>query len=230
VGFYNPAFFIHNMKYLLIISIFLFFGCANQKTVNEKPLLVFLHGYGGNKESLKELSDCFKDNYDIKLMEGFFDLKSNTYSWGDVLYDEKTNSWFERKSGLYSLYKLRDILGKEKREIILIGESQGATMGLALLLNYPEQFKKAVSINGFIDEKLFIDRYKKNFDSLNVLRLNGTNDFIINEEMVNYSTRVLDSLHIEDSLILHNEQHSFTPVETETIKDWISIFNYSKKN
>jgi predicted esterase len=218
------------MKYLLIISIFLFFGCANQKTVNEKPLLVFLHGYGGNKESLKELSDCFKDNYDIKLMEGFFDLKSNTYSWGDVLYDEKTNSWFERKSGLYSLYKLRDILGKEKREIILIGESQGATMGLALLLNYPEQFKKAVSINGFIDEKLFIDRYKKNFDSLNVLRLNGTNDFIINEEMVNYSTRVLDSLHIEDSLILHNEQHSFTPVETETIKDWISIFNYSKKN
>ena len=225
MGFYNPAFFICKMKYLLIISLFLFFGCTNQKSINEKPLLVFLHGYGGNKESLKELSESFTDNYDIKLMEGFFDLKNNTYSWGDVLYDEKTNSWYDKKSGLYSMFKLRDILGKEKRDIILIGESQGATMSLALLLNYPEQFKNVVSINGFVDEKLFIKRYKKNFDSLNVLRLNGTNDFIINEGMVNYSTKVLDSLHIKDSLILHNEQHSFTPVETHEIEDWISIFN-----
>ena len=57
---------------------------------------------------------------------------------------------------------------------------------------------------------------------MNVLRLNGTNDFIINQGMVNYSTKVLDSLNIKDSLILHNEQHSFTPVETEKIKEWIS--------
>lgn len=209
------------MKYLCLILIILFTGCANQKGIVEKPLIVFLHGYGENETHFLKFSKEFKNDYDVRLVRGFFDLKNDHYSFGKLNYNEDDNTWFDKKDGLYSVYKLKEELKGEKGEIIFVGVSQGASLGYAMVLNYPEKFKRLVAINGYIDKNLLIERYKLNYDSINILRFNGSDDFLINPKMVGFSTNYLDSLKIENTFIEHTEGHSYTDEHLGIIKDWI---------
>lgn len=210
------------MKYISIILILFFTGCTSKKAIVQKPLIVFLHGYGDNETQFAEFSKTFKGDYDTMLIRGFFDLKDDNYSFGELNYNEIDNTWFDKKDGLYSVYKLKDILKSETyKKIIIFGYSQGASLGYAMLLNYPEKFKTLVAINGYIDKNLLIERYKLDYDSLNILRLNGADDFLINSRMIEFSNNYLDSLKIQNTFIEHKDGHSFTDEHLKTAKEWI---------
>lgn len=213
------------MKYFYLIICFSFLGCGNQKCVKEKPLIVFLHGYGDNEDHFLKYSNEFKNDFDTQLMRGYFDLKNQTFSWGSIHYNEEKNTWFDKKDALYSIVKLRDALKVEDREIILVGMSQGATISYALGINYPDKFKTVVAINGYVDENLLLNRYHLTYDDSNFLRLNGSNDYIINQKMVETSSSILDSLKIENKLITHSEDHSYSEEQLNDIKNWIYKLN-----
>lgn len=198
-----------------------FIGCANKKNIETKPLIVFLHGYGDNENHFKAFSEQFEDDFETKLVRGFFDMKNNHYSFGKLNYNENKNTWFDKKDGLYSVFKLKEILKAESKDIIIVGVSQGATLGYAMVLNYPERFKRLVAINGYIDQNLLIDRYQLRYDSLDILRFNGSNDYLINQKMTDFSTNYLDSLNIENTFIEHTNEHSYTDDDLNIIKEWI---------
>lgn len=209
------------MKYISIILILFFTGCTSKKAIVQKPLIVFLHGYGDNETQFAGFSEAFKDDYDTMLIRGFFDLKNDNYSFGELNYNEVDNTWFTKKDGLYSVYKLKEILKSQNKKIILVGYSQGASLGYAMVLNYPKRFKNLVAINGYIDKNLLIERYKLDYDSLNILRFNGADDFLINSKMVEFSNKYLDSLNIKNIFIEHKNGHSYTDEQLKTVKNWI---------
>lgn len=212
------------MRYT-ILFLFILIGCKNEKEPTKKtmkPLLVFIHGYGGNENSFLELSNDLKNKYEIELLQGFYQLGANRYSWGNVTYNEITNTWFDKKEGLYSIFKLRDKFKDQRREIILLGESQGASIGYALMLNYPNKFKKLIAINSYIDVNLLIKSRNLNYNESKILRFNSNNDIIINKKMVEFSSNLLDSLSINNNIIMHNKGHEYGKEELTIIKNWLS--------
>ena len=209
------------MKYFILIPFLIIFGCGEKTAQEEKPLIVFLHGYGDSKEHFDSLKKEFEPEFDVLALNGFFNVSCNTYSWGKVLYNENSNTWFNQKDGRYSTFKLRSLFMEESRKIILVGVSQGATIAYSLALNYPKTFKHLVAINGYAEEGLMVNLYHPKYDNSNFLRINGENDFIINQQMVDNTTRILDSLDIKNQLITHQQNHSYGAEETKALKEWI---------
>jgi len=209
----------------LFFCVFILLGCGQKQIEKEKPLLVFLHGYGDSKEHFNDLKKEFEGDFDILTLNGFFNLSDGNYSWGKVGYKEETNTWFDEKDGRYSTYKLRDYFKEERREIILIGVSQGATIGYSLAINYPKTFKSLVAINGYAQKGLMINVYHPKYSGSRILRINGKNDFLINQNMVKTTTKILDSLDIENKIIEHQEHHSYSEKEIAIVKDWIYNLN-----
>ena len=210
------------MKYLYIISFFFLCSCGSKEKQDRKFTIVTLHGYNGSSKDFEEFSKSIDDSIEIKNLEGFFPIDEKRSSWADIKKIRINNSWFNEKDTYYSTVKIREILKGIDNEIILVGESQGATIGYSLIIRYPDFFKYLVSINGFVDSGSNFPRTVDDYSNVKILSLNATNDFIVTEEMLKYSTEYLNSLKIENTLVRHNEGHTYTTEEIKIFVDWIN--------
>lgn len=213
------------MKYLYIITIFFLCSCGTTKKDNQDFTIVTLHGYNGTSKDFEELNSSINDPIEIKNLQGFFSIDKNHYSWADIKEQRLKNSWYKEKDTYYSIIKIREMLKGIDNEIILMGESQGASIGYSLLIKYPDFFKYLVSINGFVDSGSVFPKENYNYSDVKILSLNATNDFIVTEEMLNFSTDYLKDLKIENTLIRHDKGHTYTIDETNIIVDWINNLN-----
>lgn len=209
-----------------VLCLLLSCSSSKQKTL-DRHLLVFLHGYSGNQNNMLSLKDKLSKSYDTISILGFYKLSKNRYSWGSIVYNENDNTWFDKKSTLHSVFKLREILKKENREIIIVGESQGGSVGYALTLNYPDKFKTLVAVNSYIDHNLLLNK-DHNYNKTQIYRLNSDQDLLINSRMVNKSSSLLDSLGIEHTIFKHNKGHELGLEEEQEIINWIKTITDEK--
>lgn len=194
-------------------------------TDKNKPLLLLLHGTGGNESDLLPLAEIVDPSASVlsvrgnilengmprffkRLAEGVFDIE-------DLIF--RTNE----------LNQFLDDAAKEyefnRNNIVAIGYSNGANIAASLLFHYADSLKGAILHHPMVPRR-GIDL--PNLDSTNVFIAAGVNDPLCTPQESKELKELLEGAGASVEIAWENRGHQLTMSEVQAAKAWYeSKFN-----
>ena len=195
------------------------------------PCLFLLHGYGSNADDLFSFVDYFAEKLTVISLEAPLTTPFGGKAWYSIHFDAAQDKWSDLKEAEKSLYAITqqlDYFIKEydlnHKDIGLMGFSQGAILSWSLLLDHPEQFRRAVCMSGYINTQLL----SKNIDEYqNILAYasHGTNDQTIPYKWSETSVNKLRLNNPKISFNSYPDGHNISPENLRDLLLWISKTN-----
>jgi phospholipase/carboxylesterase len=197
---------------------------------DKNPLLLLLHGYGSNEEDLFSFATELPDDYYIVSARAPYDMMYGSYAWYAINFDADENKF----SDLGQARASRDIIAGFIDELIssypidasnvtLIGFSQGAILGYAVALSYPEKVQRLVAMSGYLNLEIAVDDFK-DFDlsGLKIFASHGTVDQVIPVEWARKSSPIIQSLGIDIVYKEYPVGHGVAPQNFYDFKSWLN--------
>lgn len=134
-----------------------------------KPVLLYLHGAGGNSSSVISKADKLTS----KLQEHFVVVLWDQRGFGKTFELNRLPQPITFKLMLDDTKELIDYLLKKfaRKRLYLVGHSMGSALGIHIAQKYPEILYALVEIsppvNGLESQRLAIDNLKKHFKQIN---------------------------------------------------------------
>jgi len=131
------------------------------ETSENSPILFLIHGYGSYEGDLFSFAQYLPKNYHIIALRGPIVLAEGSYAWYTITFDEDMNKWSNDEEGIQS----RDLiisniehhlkrLNSSKKNVDLLGFSQGAILSWSLGMSYPKSINRIMALSGFYNPKL----------------------------------------------------------------------------
>ena len=172
---------------------------------NNKYLIIFLHGYGCDKNDLMPLSENFSAISDeicfLSVDAPEPCEKGHGYQWFPLeTFDFTLESiyGFIKEDVAY----VKDFVEKQSlrlnidyKNIFLVGFSQGAIVSLASAIRFDKKIGGVISFSGFqpdTEETLKLEFKTKQ----NVLLIHGTDDQVVSYDLMSYSKNLLELFKI----------------------------------
>jgi phospholipase/carboxylesterase len=173
--------------------------------------VVFLHGLGSNAEDMAVLVDDLQFPARYLAFHGTFRVPTGEHYQG--------RSWYQRAGrelvGLdESVTKLRQSLNALKvdaEKTVVVGFSQGAAVGLSVVLESETAPAGLCLLSGFVAEPSFLDHRRERIQKLYCLLCHG-----IHDEVVPFA----DGLHALDMLASHGARARLVAFPSS---HWISV-------
>ena len=195
------------------------------------PCLLLLHGYGSNADDLFSFVDFLPEKLTIISLEAPLMTPFGGKAWYSIHFDAAQDKWSDLKEAeksLYTIIRQLDYFIKEYDlnpiDIGLMGFSQGAILSWSLLLDHPEQFRRAICMSGYINTQLL----SKNIDEYqNILAYasHGTNDQTIPYQWSETSVNKLRLNNPKISFNSYPDGHNVSPENLRDLLLWISKTN-----
>ena len=197
--------------------------------VNKKsPCIVMLHGYGSNEEDLFSLSDYFPKNYIIISFRAPIILPMVGYAWSNI-NTPLSNEYTILKEAKHSLKLLEKSIKTlinhyniNKKDISLIGFSQGCILSWALAINNPELIRRAVTLSGYIVPEL-LNIPTKNVNNLLAYNSHGISDEIIPIEKARRSINLIKQNNPNVIYKEYDQGHGINNDNLNDLLEWIKI-------
>lgn len=185
----------------------------------DQPVLVLLHGTGGTETSLLEVGSALNSQATL------IGIRGNTLENGyprffkrlaEGEYDEVDLA--ERTIELHEF--IQALLNKEdlsSGNVVLVGYSNGANIGIKLLLDYPKNYQKAVLFHPMYPVDV---QEKQDLSQTQIFTIMGQQDPIV---PVVESNRVLELLTNRGASVTEEWtlNHQLTFTEVEKAKEWL---------
>ena len=175
--------------------------------------------------------DYFAEKLTVISLEAPLTTPFGGKAWYSIHFDAAQDKWSDLKEAEKSLYAITqqlDYFIKEydlnHKDIGLMGFSQGAILSWSLLLDHPEQFRRAICMSGYINTKLL----SKNIDEYqNILAYasHGTNDQTIPYQWSETSVNKLRLNNPKISFNSYPDGHNVSPENMRDLLLWISKTN-----
>lgn len=198
--------------------------------LKKNPLLLLLHGYGSNEEDLFSFATELPDDYYIVSVRAPFDLMYGSYAWYAINFDADENKFSDLTQARNSRDLIVNFLSEFVKEypidtenITLLGFSQGAILGYALALSYPEKFQKLVALSGYLNTEIAIDDYEnKEIEKLKIFASHGTDDQVIPVEWARKTKPLLEGYSISCTYKEYPIGHGVSPQNFYDFKSWLT--------
>ncbi len=194
-----------------------------------RPLIIFLHGYGSNEEDLFELKNEFSPEYIYLSVRAPMDLYQGSYQWFSLQMPLAGS--LEAQKQVQDHAKLLQNFVKEAAtkykttadKVLLIGFSQGAIMSYELALRNPDSVKGIIALSGRISPILLPEITPgMNLGNLAVFIGHGTKDDRIHVRDAISANEILSKTSITPE---YHEYaglgHSINMIELADIREWI---------
>lgn len=194
-----------------------------------KPMIIFLHGYGSNEEDLFELKNEFLSDYTYLSVRAPMELYQGSYQWftlqaplassQDAQQQVKDHAILLQKFIAEAVIKYKT----SAQKVLLIGFSQGAIMSYELAIKNPSAVKGIIALSGRISP-LLLPEITPGMDlgKLAVFIGHGTKDDRIHVRDAVSANDVLSKTSITPE---YHEYpglgHSINMTELADIKAWI---------
>ena len=131
------------------------------ETRENSPILFLIHGYGSYEGDLFSFAQYLPKNYHIIALRAPIVLAEGSYAWYTITFDEDMNKWSNDEEGIQSRnliisnieHHLKR-LNSSKKNVDLLGFSQGAILSWSLGMSYPKSINRIMALSGFYNPKL----------------------------------------------------------------------------
>jgi phospholipase/carboxylesterase len=195
----------------------------------DKPLVIFLHGYGSNESDLLGIKDELSQDYTYLSVRAPLEVDGGGYKWFTQDADQD-----EYEGVVSDVSKSTDLLrtfieqATEKyhtqpEKVVLVGFSQGAMMTYQIGLQYPELVRGIAPLSGKILAPLN-GKLKPN-DRLKALKVfigHGTSDNRVPYSGATEAQTLLENLLISPEFHAYaGAGHTVTATEVGDLKRWL---------
>jgi phospholipase/carboxylesterase len=192
-----------------------------------KPMIIFLHGYGSNESDLFELQQEFSSEYIYLSVQAPMMLAPGSYQWYGLQPSEQSQV---ADNVLKHSKLLEDFITAAVRKyhthadkVFLIGFSQGAIMSYELALQHPKNVRGIAALSGKILAPLK-EKITPGLDlkGLSVFIGHGTMDDRVYFKEANEAHALLEKTSITPAFHSYQKMgHSINQQELTDVKKWI---------
>lgn len=197
------------------------------KTSENSPILFLIHGYGSYEGDLFSFAQYLPKNYHIIALRAPIVLAEGSYAWYTITFDEDMNKWSNDEEGIQSRnliisnieHHLKR-LNSSKKNVDLLGFSQGAILSWSLGMSYPKSINRIMALSGFYNPKLDQESSESKAD-LKCFSSHGIIDPVI---PVAHTRIGIDSLREKGVSVAYKEYdapHTISPDNFRDLLQWL---------
>ncbi|QUG43840.1 alpha/beta hydrolase [Psychrobacillus sp. INOP01] len=196
-----------------------------QGTNTEKPVLLLLHGTGGNEHDLLSLANIVDPEASVLSVRGnvlengmprfFRRLAEGVFDEEDLIFrTNELNNFLDEASTEYKF---------DRQNIVAIGYSNGANIAASLLFHFKNALKGAILHHPMVPRRGIT---LPDLAGIQVFIAAGTNDPICSQRESVDLQQLLEDANASVGVQWVNTGHQLTMAEVEAAKDWYQK-NYS---
>jgi predicted esterase len=196
-----------------------------------RPLLIALHGYGGNKrQMMREAMDIAPDEFAVLSLQGFHQhLKEPREKGGPLRFGFGWLTNFHPEESIELHHKaIRGLISEliekkvaEPARIFLLGFSQSCALNFRFAFTFPDLLRGVIGICGGIPGDWATNPVYKNTDA-SVLFLHGTRDEFYPQEKIKDFQLMLAIRSKMVQTLSYDAGHEITPPMRVDMKRWLS--------
>jgi phospholipase/carboxylesterase len=185
-------------------------------------LLVMIHGWGQNENSLWELKDGLPQDYWIVAPRGSYFKAEGEYGWRPTIIGRRSR--LEENLGPATELVARidawaGEIGVDASQFSVMGFSQGAALVYVLANLFPKRLTRAVVLSGYPPRGL--DLSDTRLKDIPFLVSHGTRDDIIDIEEARRALPMLGEAGARVTWIEEDVAHTPGPITLQTISDFL---------
>lgn len=197
--------------------------------IEHPPLLLLLHGVGGNEHNLFTFADQFPDEYLVVSARAPFEINPTSFKWFEVSFAtgkpviDAHQSEKSRVILLQFINQLKEKYEVDANQIYVGGFSQGAIMSFSIGLTRPDIPKGIIALSGrvLINEIRPILAENQKFNDLRALILHGKYDNVLPIDYARQSKALVEELKISHTYVELDIDHRVTDDEIQLINVWL---------
>jgi len=198
-------------------------------TNGKAPLLIMLHGYGSDENDLFSFASELPKSLFIVSAKAPYALQPYGNAWYAINFDADKGKWNNNEQAIAS----REVLAKfidevcetypvDKKNVTLLGFSQGTILSYAVALSYPEKVKNIVALSGYINKDILPENLNQDdYKDLDFYCSHGSVDQVIPVNWARQTTPFLESLNIKHTYSEFPVGHGVAPQNFFELKDWL---------
>lgn len=195
----------------------------------KNPLILLLHGYGGNEEDLFSFAPELPEDYYIVSAQAPYPVPPYGYAWYAIHFDADANKFSDDQQAIESrdlivqfIDELTQTYPIDAANINLVGFSQGAILSYAIALSYPDKINKVVALSGYFNAALMKEGFEQHdFSQLRVFASHGTVDQVIPIDWARKTAPILDALQIQHQYKEYPVGHGVHPLNFADFKRFL---------
>jgi phospholipase/carboxylesterase len=185
-------------------------------------LLVLIHGWGQNENSLWELTDGLPGDYRVVAPRGSYFKAEGEYGWRPTILGRRSRLEENLQPAQDLLARIdawAGEIGMDASRFSVMGFSQGAALVYVLAYLFPKRLSRAVVLSGYPPRGLDLsDAHLKNIP---FLVSHGTRDDIIDIEEARNALPMLGEAGARVTWIEEDVAHTPGPITLQTIPDFL---------
>lgn len=190
-----------------------------QGTNTEKPVLLLLHGTGGNEHDLLSLASIVDPEASVLSVRG------NVLESGMPRFFKRlAEGIFDEEDLIFRTNELNDFLNEaadkydfDRQNMVAIGYSNGANIAASLLFHFKDGLKGAILHHPMVPRRGIT---LPDLTGIQVFIAAGTNDPICSEQESVDLQQLLEDAHASVAVQWVNTGHELKMAEVEAAKEW----------
>ena len=193
------------------------------------PLLIMMHGYGSDENDLFSFASELPEELFIISVRAPYPMQPYGNAWYAINFDAEKGKWNDNVQAS----KSRDLIAKfideatatypvNKKNVTLLGFSQGSILSYAVSLTYPEKVKNIVALSGYLNHDILSDDLiKKDYTNLNFYCSHGSVDQVIPVDWARQTSPFLSKLNIKHHYAEFPVGHGVAPQNFYEFRKWL---------
>ena len=226
-------------KYLFIVFLFGYWGCKetpflsyeiqlSDNNSEDTPLIILMHGYGGNAKSYSQKGN-FNSDINVVYLDAPYSMDplSGRNKWYDFKIEngDTTSDQTQIKESVQLILKTLNKIIKEKqirsKHVFIGGHSQGGIISYKIALDHPEFFKGFIISSGRLPVEYEVKNNFSNYQNKKVLIIHGKNDNVLDLKYSSAGKKLMEKLGMETQYNIKEIGHGQAPDFYEIVENWL---------
>ena len=226
-------------KYLFIVLLFGFWSCEETHILNyeiqlsnnnseDTPLIILMHGYGGNAKSYSQKGD-FNIGISVIYLDAPYEMipllgRNKWYDFKIENGDTSSNQNQIKESIQLVLNTIKNIIKENEiksNNVYIGGHSQGGIISYEIALTYPEFFKGFIISSGRLPVEYKVKNDLLHYQNKKALIIHGENDGVLDLKYSSAGKNLMEKLGIETTYIIKEGGHGQNPEFYEIVESWL---------